>query len=248
MEEKYDIRVKRLEQLKQFILLNYLDIIQFDNAKDFYNVLMEKVFQGEFDHSFLSQSLMGVDVEERREIFQLAKKYKSLCFYMGDFSYWADSIGGVYLADLDLVSMKVLDNYDFLLGLAKDGGEHLLELLLSFQDSRMAQEGSVIDFLRNRFVDDDTLRKILFEMSKDDGEYKEFTNSQKRILCTYPNGVLYHVGDDSIEIHSLDEIKNSIEKETLKDDISHLQDSSFENTILNISYHRSGNYNVSEYY
>ena len=246
MQEKQDIRVKRLEQLKQFVLLNYLESIQFDNAKDFYNVLMEKVFQGEFDHSFLSESLMGVDIEERKEIFQLAKKYKNLCFYLGDFSYWTESIGGVYLADLDLVSMKVLDNYDFLLGLARDGGEHLLELLNTFQDSPMAQEGSVIDFLRNRFGDDDTLRSILLEMSKENGEYKDFSDSQKRILCTYPEGVLYRVGEEEIQVIPVDELKKNIERETIKDS-NHLQDQSFEDSIINITYHKSGNYNVSEY-
>jgi len=194
-----DICFRRLEELKQVVLLNYLDSINLDQPKEFYEVLVKKLFEGALDQHFHSESLIGIDFEESKEIFQLVRKYKNLCFYLGDFRYWADSIGGVYLNDLDLVTMKLLDHYDFLLGLAKDGGEDALKQLMAFNDSFMSKEGSVVDYLRNRFDNDDLLKEVIFEMTREDGELYSLSDVQKRILCTYPEGTLYHRVDNYFE-------------------------------------------------
>ena len=244
MEHKIDdIFIQRLEKLKQVVILNYLDTIDFDKTKDFYDLIMKSLFQGDFDYIFLSKNLVGIDIEERTEIFQLARKYKSLCFYLGDFNHWADSIGGEYLADLDLVGMKLLDNYDFLLGLAKDGGEDLLKQLLAFQDSPMAREGSVIDFLRNCFENDSLLKEILFEFTNENGLFQAFSDEQKRILCTYPEGVLYTVEEGEIQVVSREKLIENLQRESI---LMGMGDSSvsdfdfsmnaepFENIVLNV--------------
>ena len=185
MKQVEDIVIQRLENLKQVVILNHLEKINFDKTKTFYDIMMESVFHGDFDHSFLSKSLMNVSVDDKKKYFELGRKYKDLCFYLGDFHYWADSIEGVYVKDFDLVSMKLLDHYDFLLGLAKDGGEEVLQLLMS---------------LRNSFENDETLVYFLQEMAKKDGKFKDLNNDQKCILCTYPKGVLYEIGEeDKIE-------------------------------------------------
>lgn len=236
-----DICVQRLENLKQIVLLNYLDSIDFEKSKDFYNILMEKVFHGDFDYCFLSKSFAGADEEEKKEVFHLARKYQSLCFYKGDFQYWADSIGGVYASDLDFVSMRVLDHYDFLLGLVRDFGEDVLKLLKSFENSSMSLEGSVIDYLRNCFENDDLLKEILMELSKEDGDYKDFNLEQKRILCTYPKGVLYREGKKIPASQLIQSIKeeyfhlNMGQVESFKDLGDFLFDNSrFEEVILAI--------------
>ena len=113
MKKDEKLMVRRLEDLKQETILNYLDEVNLDHAMELYDCMINHLFKGDLDNAFDSKYLIGVDQEEAIEVFQLARRYKDLCFYMGDVEYWADSIEGVYLSDIDLVSMKLLDNYDF---------------------------------------------------------------------------------------------------------------------------------------
>ena len=194
MKEKMnDFCVQRLEKLKQEVLLDYLSDIDLDNPKSLYDAIMKNLFSGKLEDLFLSESLKGLSQEQRKEVFQLARNYQTLCFYKGDFSYWADSIDGVYLSDLELVAIKVLDNYEFLLRLARNVGENVLKQMLFFQNSPMSNGGSVVNFLRNTFEDDDILEKTLIEMSDKDGIFKDLDNTQKRIICSYPEGIIYHI-------------------------------------------------------
>ena len=223
--------VERLENLKQATILNYLNEIDFENKKSLYDVMLKHFFAGEIDDAFLSGSLSNLEEKEKEGIFQLARKYQALCFYMGDFSYWADSIGGVYLADYDFVSLKLLDNYDFLLGLIYDGGEQVLKMLMHFIET-MSKEGSVIDFLRSSFVNDEILKEIIIEMAKEDGIYQGFSIEEKETLCRYPEGVLYLEDKDSIEKVSVEEIQNKIQQEFDK-----MKDITFQEAVSSISYH-----------
>ena len=209
MAENVDFSLKRLERLKEVNISRYLEVINLDTIMGFYDSLVNHTFHGDFDEEFLSKSLLGLDSEEKGEIFQLARKYKGLCFYAGSETLWSDSIGGVTLSDVDLVCMRLLDNYDFLLGLAKDGGEKALKQLSTFQN--MATSGSVIDSLRRTFPDDDLLKDIVIEMSKEDGRYKGLSNRQKEILCSYPFGNLYDEKDGKRRILSSEEILNRIQ-------------------------------------
>lgn len=226
-----EIRVNRLEKLKQETILHYLKDIHFEDPKDLYQVMMKHVFMGDLDYHFLSRYLEGVEEEEKQRIFALGRKYQSLCFYQGDFHYWMDSIEGVYLNDLDLVSMKVLDHYDFLLGLIKDGGEEVLKQLKAFQKTPMEKNGSIIDFLRNTFIEDDILKKILIEMSKENSSYNIFTEKEKQILCHYPEGNLYRKEKEEIKIMSPSEILNHLEKYKRKE-----KDLSFEESVITSYY------------
>jgi hypothetical protein len=210
-DDNVDFSVKRLEHIKQETILKYLETVDLDSIMGFYDSMVDHVFNGDLDHEFLSKSLMGLDTEEKSEIFQLARRYKGLCFLMGDSAYWADSIDGVTLSDVDLVCMKLFDNYDFLLGLAKDGGEQTLKSFNAFNKGSFSTSGSVIDSLRTIFGDDDTLKDILIEMSKEDGKYQGLTNRQKEILCTYPEGVLFDRKKDKIQILPREEIIKRIQ-------------------------------------
>jgi hypothetical protein len=208
-KENIDFSLKRLEKIKQATILKFLETVDLDSIMGFYDSMVDHVFKGDLDQDFLSKTLMGLDDEEKGEIFQLARRYKGLCFLMGDPSYWSDSIEGVTLSDVDLVCMKLFDNYDFLLGLARDGGERALKELNSFEKASFS--GSVIDSLRTIFEDDDTLRDIITEMSKEDGQYQGLTSKQKEILCTYPQGVLFDRKYDKIKILPKKEIIKRIQ-------------------------------------
>ena len=189
---------------------------------------MKNVFEGDDNSIFLSQSLEGVDDEKRDEIFRIAREYQGLCFYKGKFIYWADSIDGVYLNDLDLVCGRILDNFDYMLGLIKMGGEEVLKMISPFQSSFMGKEGSVIEYLRNTFRDDEILNNILLEMSREDGVFKDLDTQQKRLLCTYPDGVLIKDKGSTIEMISFDKVKEIL------DSYKNEKDASFEDYIFNL--------------
>ncbi len=207
---KKDIRQVRLEKLKEEMILRFSDSLNFDSEMELYEHLLVHLFTGDLDDVFLSESLLGIDGNEKSEIMNLARKYMSLCFYDGDISYWADSIDGVYLSDLDLVCMKLLDNFDFLLGLAKDGGEDVLQKLVSFQNTSLTGTSSVIDALRNIFVNDDVLKDTLFKLLKDNGPYQGLSSFEKKVLLEYPEGVFYQLNGENIQKISPEELKNKL--------------------------------------
>ena len=230
---KKDIRAQRLEILIRELILRKTDELSFDSADDFrreddgrisidnfgnenknalglYEQLLANVFMGELDDVFLSQSLLGIEGTEREEIMDLARKYMSLCFYDGDISYWADSIEGVHLSDLDLICMKLLDHYDFLLGLIKAGGEDVLKKLVPLQNTSLTGTTSIIDALRNIFPNDTILKDVLCTLWREDGPYHEFTDSQKKILLEFPRGIFYEEKGKIIEKIPAEELKNKL--------------------------------------
>ena len=234
--------IERLSILKDAMIKNYLTEIDFDDEEkitDAYeNLLYKTIVDGAFDDIFLSDNLDDLDKDERQRIMNLARKYNSLCFYNGQFDNWIDSIEGVYLLDLNLTSIKLLDNYDYLIKLARDGGEDVLRFLYKFQTSGILGDNAVISKLRSTFYSDDILEEILLNMSKEDGIYKDFTDTQKLVLCNYPNGVLYKAKEDeSFEMNDVKLLKMKIQKMFIGSydfDISEIDTDSFEYIISRI--------------
>ncbi len=231
-----DIRIKRLEELKNAMLMNNLSEANLDNLFELYDSMLYKTFSGEFNDIFLSEYL---DDSNRNEVLELASKYNSSCFYLGEFENWIDSIEGVSLSDLDLVSVKLLDNYDYLIRLAKNGGVDTLKFLAKFEGSPMFKRGAIIALLRNSFYNDDVLEEVLIEMGKPEGNYKDFNDKQKIVLCNYPEGVLYEVNDNKeVNIISSNNLKKSIIKSYLGTeedyDISTIDLSVFEQIVASI--------------
>ena len=218
MEKVKDIRIERLEKLKQATIVNDGAKINFNNKLELYDSLLDEVFKGNFDDIFLTNKLDNLNSEERAKIFDLARRYKALCFFEGDSVYWLDSVEGVYLSDLDLVTTKILDNYDFLLDLANKGGEDALIELSKFQNTDMYYQKAIIDYLRNTFINDDILINTIISMSGKDDKYKSFTTQQKALLCLDPEGVIYKSDKDSIEMINPNELIKKIKINFLGED------------------------------
>lgn len=213
MENKKDIRIERLEKLKQATIINFTENINYNNKLELYDTLIKNVLSGNFNDIFLSNN------ENDKETFELAQKYSSLCFYEGDSSYWLDSVEGVYLSDVDLVTAKILDNYDFLLRLAKEGKEESLKELLGFQKTDIYSGRTIVDYLRNVFINDDVLVDIIKAMSDKNSSYKEFTTEQKALLCLNPEGVLYKTNEDnSVELIPSDRLLSEVKISLLGED------------------------------
>ena len=76
------------------------------------------------------------------------------------------------------------------------------------------------------------------EMSKEDGKYKDFSDTQKLILCDYPEGLLYRKNDENkVELVPVDELKKSIIKLFIGDEeyqVKDIDSASFEEIVESI--------------
>ncbi|MBQ9018869.1 MAG: hypothetical protein IJ097_00980 [Bacilli bacterium] len=201
------IYIEQLKNFKDAMIINHLAELDLDNSLEFYNSMLKEIFNGSFNDIFISDNL---DDDNKYEILDLVQQYSSLCFYLGEFDNWTDSIEGVSLSDLDLITIKLLDNYDFLIKIAKDGGETALKFLTLFQGTDLFQKGSIIAVLRNMFYNDDILEDIIIDMANVDGTYKDFSDKQKLVLCNYPEGVLYEIKSNNVNKIDVNKLINRI--------------------------------------
>lgn len=193
--------VKRLEDMKQITILRYLSNINLERDKDLYDEMISHFAAGELEEYFSSPALESLTESEAREVRSLAANYLSLCFYEGDKEYWADSIDDVPSNDFELIVLKLFDNYDFLLEIARDGNEEVLQQMQSFQNCVGYGGGSVIELMRNSFNNDSLLKQILIAMSREDSLYSIFTNDQKAELCRFPAGTLYTYDNGEVVVN-----------------------------------------------
>ena len=151
-----NISIKRLEMLKDAMLYNCLDEIDFNSEKDritaYEKLLYATIIEGKFDNILLSEHLDGLNGLEKNRILSLSREYSSLCFYHEDFYNWLDSVEGVTLSDPNLIAEILLNNYDYLIRLAKNGGEKVLQFLSKFKGNELFNEGSIIALLRCNFA------------------------------------------------------------------------------------------------
>ena len=234
MENRQDIRVERLEKLKQATIINYTDIVDFNDKVMLYETIIQHVLNGDYDDIFVTGSVS--EAEDKNEAFALARKYSSLCFYQGNSEYWLDSIEGVSLSNLELICLKILDNYDFLVRIAGEGGEAALKELLKFQQNHAFDDYPVIEHLRNTFMDDTVLENTIIEMSKTEGLYDCFTDKQKIELCSYPEGALYRVDESGkyTKITAID-VKKKMREYLLGEDDELFDDSDLKKLLSTLS-------------
>ncbi len=197
-QERKDDSVKRIELLKQETIFKYAADISFNEDLSLYDVMMEHFVKGDLDSVFLTDVCDDMSKAEREELFQLARKYYGLCFANGDVDYWLDSIEDTVISDYDLIAYSILDSYDYLLSLAKVGGEKLLQRITSIRDNSEFKDSAIIEMFRNTFIDDRALTAVLEDINS--GTYDMFTNEQLGILLTYPEGTLYSYRDGRVVI------------------------------------------------
>lgn len=199
----------RMENLRHATIVNYLDEIDVDSDFGLYDKMMEHFYQGDFDDIFDSLCFKNMSENEKKDLLQKVHQFQAVSFYDGNSHYWSDSIEGVGLEDLDFLCMRLLNHFDFLLELAKSGGDSLGQLL-AFQEEGFSNKHSVVDVLRNLFLNDEVLISVLGRLSQKDGEYSDLDDSLKYILCTYPQGVLYEEDGDQIRLIPASELIRKI--------------------------------------
>ena len=174
--------INRLNVLKDLVLEKFPeDIDTLNEDCDEFNLELCDSIVSHLDElydSFLSDTLKSMNDNDKKKLFQLVHNYKSLLFYQGDITYWPDSFEGVF-GNTDFICMRILDNFDFLLSIAKKGGEDVLKGILKLQSTDILNKKVLIDYLRKIITDDDLLQLFLLELTKENGEYSALSISFK---------------------------------------------------------------------
>lgn len=181
--------IESYKQLKKIVTEKY----QEEELTDTFSIcdsIISHLSSGDLDDVFFSQ--------EDEDIVSLVKRYQHLCFYDGDANNWLDSVEGPYQKDEVSATIRILEDYQFLAGLAKVGGEPVLTQLSSFQECEGYADSSVIDYLRTTFGNDVLLTNLLTHMCKPEALYQIFTDEQKASLLKFPEGTLYYYGEGGV--------------------------------------------------
>lgn len=180
-----------MEKLKQKVIVDNLAEIDLDNEIDLYDKLISELVNGNLDSVLDCPACSDLSQEESKQLLAKARKYLPLCFSRGDISRWIESTEGVSLGDYELICMKILDNYNFILNQLKDKREYALDRLMNFSKYGYGDESSTIERIRGVFYSDEALDQILARLAIKDGEYSRFSDEHMSILCSSPEGVLY---------------------------------------------------------
>lgn len=236
---KYNERQENIvlfEKLKQETILRYSDEIEFDADLTLYDVMIKHFVSGDLDNVFSSPVVVGMGDEEKKELFALVREYKDLCFFKGMPFFWLDSVENALGADYDLIAYTVIDNYNYLLSLAKYGGKDVLEELRRINQSQDFSDSCIVDFLRNSFIDDKALTAVLSDMSKENSFYDIFTDEQKSDLLSTPEGTLYsYINPKQIRITSPLLLGSKICNEYTYDSIDSIDESNCDDLVLHLS-------------
>ena len=205
VEDKKKNAVNRLLNLQAAVIKKFNDSIKYDEDKDRGIILSDAIFEhlvtGELNEDYQTEALNGLKAEEKNNLLNLVNQYKDIMFYEGDASCWRKS-SEKHIEDYTMIATDVLDNYDFVIELAKVGGVNALNLLRDMKDCDGYSEYSVVERLRNTFGNDELLQKVLLEMSKDNNLYNIFTTEEKAELLDYPLGTLYFYKDEKTAVIS----------------------------------------------
>ena len=205
VEDKKKNAVNRLLNLQAAVIKKFNDSIKYGEDEDrgiiLSNAIFEHLVTGELNEDYQTEALNGLKAEEKNNLLNLVNQYKDIMFYEGDASCWTES-SEKHIEDYTMIATDVLDNYDFVIELAKVGGVNALNLLRDMKDCDGYSEHSVVERLRNTFGNDELLQKVLLEMSKDNNLYNIFTTEEKAELLDYPLGTLYFYKDEKTAVIS----------------------------------------------
>lgn len=202
-----NLRRERLLNLEKVAIERYTDEIDFASDIDMCDVIVRHLVSGDFDNDFISEYLTN---DNRENIMNLVNQYSGLCFYDQDYENWADSTSLQDIGDYRAILSVILDNYDFLIRMASNGGRDVLNELTNYVDCAGYNESSVVDYLRVGFNrNDDIIEHILVDMVNNEN-FSAFSNEQRACMLDHPLGVLFKNDRDEIEYCKPEVIANTI--------------------------------------
>lgn len=189
---------KKIDNLIQSVIVNYSQDIDFNNEIELYDRLIYLLTNGILNKEFDSDYLSKLDIDEEKKIFNIVREYVPICFKDKYLCNWRKSCQDVISTDYRYICIRLIDNYDFLINLAVDGGENALRLLDNFSIYDVYRNYSVVEVLRNNYNSDDILKKIIIDMSSDNSKFNIFSLEQKALLCYYGPELLYSKRGDMV--------------------------------------------------
>lgn len=202
-----DLRSERLLNLEKLAIERYTDEIDYSSEIDLYDVIIKHLISGDFNEEYISEYL---NKNNRELIMNLVNQYSGLCFYDQDCENWIDSIELPDIGDYRAILSVILENYDFLIRIAANGGKDVLDELSSYVNFAGYNESSIIEYLRVSFNrNDDVIVRILFDMVNND-KYDVFTSEQKACLLAHPLGVLYKYNGTKFDYLEPEDIATNI--------------------------------------
>lgn len=189
---------KKIDNLIQSVIVNYSQDIDFNNEIELYDRLIYLLTNGILNKEFDSDYLSKLDIDEEKKIFNIVRDYVPICFKDKYLYNWRKSCQDVISTDYRYICIRLIDNYDFLINLAVDGGENALRLLDNFSIYDVYRNYSVVEVLRNNYNSDDILKKIIIDMSSDNSKFNIFSLEQKALLCYYGPELLYSKRGDMV--------------------------------------------------
>lgn len=189
---------KKIDNLIQSVIVNYSQDIDFNNEIELYDRLINLLTNGILNKEFDSDYLSKLDIDEEKKIFNIVRDYVPICFKDKYLYNWRKSCQDVISTDYRYICIRLIDNYDFLINLAVDGGENALRLLDNFSIYDVYRNYSVVEVLRNNYNSDDILKKIIIDMSSDNSKFNIFSLEQKALLCYYGPELLYSKRGDMV--------------------------------------------------
>lgn len=205
-------QISRLNNLKNEVVMQYSDEIDYDGDRDFIitDALFCHLIRGDLNDFYESPLLDGMDEDERNKTLSSVNKYSYVLFYDQNQENWYDSID-MPLVDYDTIALKLLNYYDLLIHIYKNGGERALKELAKYVDYDAFGDTSVVDFLIGTFINDEVLEKVIIDMSLEDGPYKDFDTDKRACLLMYPGGTLYRKDEnDNVSFINPVELMNMI--------------------------------------
>lgn len=223
---KSNISGERLGTLLDATILSYLETMSLVEDTAVFDEMFSHLLKGDLDSAFISPKLNQIPFKERENAFDIARRHAGVCFYKGNPEYWTESVLGYRPNDpLELISEQLLDDYNFLVELAHEKGEEAVSELDIFNGEDI--ESSIVDYLRDEFGNDEVLKNVLDLTSKGEKIYKGLTPEQKRVLYTYPKGVLF--SEDEILDTSSDMLLSKLSEYSYDDNVSRM------NTIAEVA-------------
>ena len=167
----------------QSVIVNNSHDIDLNNQKDLFDRLIYLLIKGDLNNELNSEYISALSLEEKQHIFELVKQYSLLCLKNKNVHQWNDSCQGVISSDYRYISIRIVENYDFLINIIVNIGEQAVRLIDNFSIYNNYKTASVIEILRN-------------------SKYNTFTMEQKAILCFYAPHILYRNSDNVIYFKS----------------------------------------------
>ena len=156
-----------INKLEDVCIDRYLDEmdfkIDFEDPNDLYlcDVMIEHLAKGDLNDVYESKQLNKYNEGDRLEILNNVSNNNDICFVENAPEYWLEAINYIDVDDYKFAVKKILDNIEFLIKIAINCGEDKLKLLNSLKNENIHINQSIVDSLRESYMNDEEIINLL---------------------------------------------------------------------------------------